>query len=81
MILLIFIIISIFCGYYNYKFLQKAYSKGGRWDSLNIREFDLIWVFMPIFNIVAFVDNLCNSPYQKEYKKPKNYNKFFKIKK
>lgn len=54
-----------------YKFIQKAYSKGGRWSNLTPDIFDLMMTFFPLANTFLAVNYILGD----------NFSKLFRIKK
>lgn len=63
--------------YLGYKYVQIAYSKGGRWEPLNPNITDLLFTIIPFFNLVFYIVWVTGHPRNK----PINLNTFFKIKK
>ena len=82
-IILILIAVYIASAIILYRWTQKAFSKEGIYWSLDIELSDIFLIFCPVANTICAIFSFLDSPYEKEkeYKAPKNYNKFFRIKK
>lgn len=66
------------------RWMQRAYSKGGVYQSLNASKEALVYCFLPAFNTVWAMLNLFDSPIRKKEKETaaaKRYNNFLDVKK
>jgi hypothetical protein len=81
-IILILIAVYIVSAIILYRWTYKAYSEEGIYSLLNTEFLDIFLMFCPFANTICAIFSFFDSPYkEKEYKAPKNYNKFFGIKK
>lgn len=63
--LILIFILYILCVIGAYKFFAIAYSKVGRWSSLNFESDDFACMLLPIFNIFYAIDYLLGNCYKK----------------
>jgi len=81
----IYIILIIFVIYIGsciimYDYMQKAYSKNGRWEHISPKGEDLFIVFFPVANTIAIpIAYIGFPPVEKE--KQRNLENFFNVKK
>jgi len=81
-IILILIAVYIASAIILYRWVQKAFSKEGLYSIIEPDFIEILYVFFPVANTVFAIFSFFESPYkEKEYKTPKSYNKFFRIKK
>lgn len=73
--ILIMVVAAYVVSFYGaYAYVRKAYSKGGRWQNVDVELEDVVVVFVPILNTVLAIRHVL------EYLET-NLNKFFGIKK
>lgn len=71
----VLILLYIICTIGAYNYIKLAYSKGGKYEILDIDESDLFCTFCPLFNIQSAIAYLVGS-----YKENNDtLNKFFKV--
>lgn len=78
MVILIPILIYTLSAFGMWKFLQIAYSTGGRWSNIEPTSADVFVTFCPVLNTVGCFWFMFSGARRKD---PTHYNKFFKIKK
>ncbi len=78
-VLLIVLAIYFLSIWGSYTFVQKAFSKNGRWSMIHTDRMDLFVMFCPGVNTICAIDFLRGG--WKEPSEKKNFDKFFKVEK
>ena len=76
--LIILVAIYLLFAYGSWKMTQRAFSKGGHYEKIDVGIFDIIFVITPLLNIILFFILLS---VEINHRNSNAWNKFFKIKK
>lgn len=68
-------------AFLGYHYIRISHSKGGINEDIHTSSFDIKYVFVPALNLVWYIGWGWEWPKEKKPKTPKNYDKFFNIKK